>query len=209
MRTERSPGGGRASPPDPAVAVEYLRKLEDSLRSWYQAADTKAQVALTLNGVFLGFVTGSILTNRGDVARTVTDFGPETWGLLAAMAAGLAGAIGCAVACLAARGVGRARARRKLARHGVDKHRADTYAPEVTVFFTHLAELQPDRFAERMRTIDQPFVIQALASDHVEWSVFIGRKHRWVNRAFILTGVTLALFLGVGVSYLVRVTLGA
>src|SRR4029434_1242240 len=93
MRTERSPGGGRASPPDPAVAVEYLRKLEDSLRSWYQAADTKAQVALTLNGVFLGFVAGSILTNRGDVARTVTDFGPETWGLLAAMAAGCGGGV--------------------------------------------------------------------------------------------------------------------
>lgn len=58
-----------------------------------------------------------------------------------------------------------------------------------------------------MRTIDPEFVVQALAGDHVEWSVFIGRKHRWVNRAFVLTGFTLALFLCVGVSYVIRVSL--
>jgi hypothetical protein len=33
--------------------------------------------------------------------------------------------------------------------------------------------------------------------------------HRWVNRAFLLTGLALALFLGTGISYLIRMHLGA
>lgn len=71
MASERSNGlsSGVASPSD-SDAVDYLRKLDESLRYWYSAADTKAQVALTLNGVFLAFLTGSVLTSGDKVAKT-------------------------------------------------------------------------------------------------------------------------------------------
>jgi hypothetical protein len=101
------------------------------------------------------------------------------------------------------------RIREVFDRYQVDPDRAETYAPEVTVFFADLAELRPDRYAERMLLTDPQFRIRALASAHVEWSKSIRRKHRWVNRAFVLTGVALGFFICVGVSYLVRVGLAA
>jgi hypothetical protein len=41
-----------------AAAADHQWKLDDHLRYWYSAAETKAQVVLTLNGVFLAFLTG-------------------------------------------------------------------------------------------------------------------------------------------------------
>jgi hypothetical protein len=120
METE-SPAAGDARAAVLRDAVDYLRELEGRLRYWYSAAETKAQVVLTLNGVFLAFLTGSTLADRGDLARTTTAFGPETWVFLAGMGAGLAGAVACAVACLLARGVWPGQVRAALARHGVDR----------------------------------------------------------------------------------------
>jgi hypothetical protein len=193
----------------PETSVAYLRELEESLRYWYSAAETKAQVVLTLNGIFLAFLTGSMLTNRDKVTPTVAIFGPETWVFLAGMAAGLAGSILCAVACLMARGVWPRKVRKDLRDYRVDPDLADTYKPEVTVFFSHLAQLQPKHFVEQMRAIGPQFVVQALASDHIGWSKYILTKHRLVNGAFILTGIALGFFLCVGVSYLIRVGLAA
>jgi hypothetical protein len=97
--------------------------------------------------------------------------------------------------------------REVLRRYGVKPDQANTYAPEVTVFFAFLAELKPNRFAERMLSIDQQFVVKALASDHIAWSRQILHKHRWVDRAFIFTGITLGFFICVAVSYMIRVGL--
>jgi hypothetical protein len=209
MQTGSPSDSDEASPRNHDAAVDYLRELEASLRYWYSAAETKAQVVLTLNGVFLAFLTGSILTNRDNVAQTVSVFGPETWVFLAGMAAGVGGSVICAVACLMARGVRRKQAREKLTGYHVDRKQADTYKPEVTAFFAFLAELLPDQFAERMLTIDLQFVVRALAIDHIEWSKYIRSKHLFVNWAFVLTGVTLWFFMCVGVSYLIRVSLAA
>jgi hypothetical protein len=60
-----------------------------------------------------------------------------------------------------------------------------------------------------MLLINHQFVVRALASMNVEWSKAIRRKHRWVNRAFVLTGVALGFFICMSVSYLVRVSLTA
>jgi hypothetical protein len=193
----------------PETGLDYLWKLDESLRYWYTAAETKAQVTLTLDVVFLAFFTGSILTKRDDVAKTVTAFGPETWVFLAGMAAGVVGSIFCAIGCLMARGVLPHRIRMALAEHKVDPRQGHTYKPEVARAFAHLAELKPEQFVKQMRGIGPQFVVQALATDHIAWSKNIRRKHRLVNLAFILTGVALCSFLCVGVSYLIRVALAA
>jgi hypothetical protein len=199
---------GRVATPDrPETAVEYLRKLEESLRYWYSAAEMKAQVALTRNGVFLAFLTGSVLTSGDKAATTVAVFGPETWAFVAGLAAGIAGAIFAAVRCLVARGCRSKDINKTFAHYDVDPERGDTYSPEVSVFFAYLAELRPEHFVKQMRAIGPQFVVQALATDHVLWSRYILAKHRWVNLAFSLTGVALGFFLCVGVSYLIRVSL--
>jgi hypothetical protein len=201
------PASAETSPRSYDVAVEHLRSLQDSLRYWYQTADTKAQVVLTINGLFLTVLAGSILTRRDDVARTVTVFGPETWVLLAGTAAGFVASIFCAVMCLAPRGVQPQRERRDFDRYGVEPNQVDTYKPEVTVFFALVAQLQPEQFAKRMRSIDKQFVVNALASDTVVWSREILHKHRWVERAFIFTAITLGFFMCVAASYVIRISL--
>jgi hypothetical protein len=200
--------GRFATPHRSEAGAEYLRKLEESLRYWYSAAETKAQVVLTLNGVFLAFLTGSVLTSGDKAAKTVTVFGPETWAFVAGLAAGIAGAIFCAIRCLVARGCRSKDINKTFAQYEVDPEQGDTYIPEVSVFFAYLAQLRPEHFVKQMRAIGPQFVVQALATDNILWSKSILAKHRWVNLAFSLTGIALGFFLCVGVSYLIRVSLG-
>lgn len=207
MEIGSSASGEEASSPDYESAVEYLRDLEGGLRYWYQAAEIKAQVVVAINGALVALLGGSLLGNREDVAQTVTVFGPETWAFLAGITLAFALSIYCAVACLVARGLQQERVRETFDRYGVDPTRAETYQPEVTAFFLHLAALQHQPFRDRMLAVDQRFVVEALASSPVLFSTYVLRKHRWVNRAFISTGVGLGFFLCLGVSYLVRLVL--
>jgi hypothetical protein len=207
MQTDSSANGGDAASPDYGTAVAYLRDLEGGLRYWYQAAEIKAQVVLAIDGALVAILSGSLLGNRDGVARTVAVFGPETWVFLVGMTAAFALSIACAVICLVARGLQRKRVWEEFARYEVDPSEAATYAPEVTAFFLYLAALESAAFTERMRTVDPPFVLRALSSNPVRFARNIVRKHRWVNRAFVLTGVGLGFFLCLGVSYLVRVVI--
>jgi hypothetical protein len=52
------------------------------------------------------------------------------------------------------KGVRAKRTREVLYRYGVDPDRADTYVPEVAIFFADLAELRPDLYAEQMLLIN-------------------------------------------------------
>ena len=192
---------------DEQALREYLRDLGTDLRYWYQAAETKAQLVLTVNGLFVTFITAFALARRADVAQATAVFGVETWIFLAGMSLCLALAILSAVTCLASRGVGRRKLQRLLRHYAVDPDKADTYAPESTVFFHFLSALKAAPFAERLRTADQDFIVRALASDIIGFAPYIVAKHRWVNRAFILTGMTLGFFLCTGISYLIRVHL--
>jgi hypothetical protein len=205
METGSTASGEDPSSPDYGAALDYLRHLEEGLRYWYQAAEIKAQVVLAINGALVAFLGGSLLGNRGDVAQTVAVFGPETWLFLAGLTVAFALSITCAVFCLIARGLRRQRVRAEFAHWEVDPTDAATYVPEVTGFFLYLAALEPAPFTERMGTVDPPFVLRALSSNRIRFARNILHKHRWVNRAFICTGIGLGFFLCLGISYLVRV----
>ena len=145
---------------DDQALGEYLRDLATDLRYWYQSAETKAQLVLTVNGLFVTFLTASVLAGRAQVVQTTAVFGPETWIFLAAMSLCLALAILSAVVCLASRGTGRRRLRGLLSQYAVDPDKADTYAPELTVFFYFLSALKAAPFTERLRSADQDFIVR-------------------------------------------------
>lgn len=188
---------------------EYLRDLGADIRYWYQSAETKAQVVLTVNGLFVTFLTASALARRADVVQATAAFGAETWAFLAGMSLCMTLAILSAVTCLASRGLGRKKLQRLLGDYGVDPDKADTYAPEMTVFFYFLSALKAAPFTERLLTADQDFVVRALSGDIIGFAPYVVAKHRWVNLAFIMTGMTLGFFLCAGVSYVIRVRLAA
>lgn len=81
-----------------------LRDLREHLGYWYSSAEAKAQLVLTVNGLFVTFLTAAALGTRADVVQATAVFGPETWAFLALMALCLALAILSAVICVASRG---------------------------------------------------------------------------------------------------------
>jgi hypothetical protein len=80
--------------------LEYARRIFDSVLDWYKNADTKAQIILTINGVFLAFLTGSIFKKQDDIGPMFSRFGGETWLLLGLMCVALTGSILSAIVCL-------------------------------------------------------------------------------------------------------------
>jgi hypothetical protein len=62
-------------PPDQQAALEYLRGVGADLRYWYQSAEVKAQLVLTVNGIFLTFLTTSVLASGTAVAQDTAAFG--------------------------------------------------------------------------------------------------------------------------------------
>lgn len=179
-----------------AGPLQYTRRLYANLLEWYRGAETKAQIILSLDGVFVAFLTGAFFSGPADLDPILALFSPATWLLLAAMCVSLPASIACAVAALHSRlGAGRD-AEGASARPGPEPH-----APPVPWFFEHVGRVDPGRLAARLREVDAEAEIATLAQQIHVLSGNVSRKHRWVNRGFLLAGLSLALFLAAGVSY--------
>jgi hypothetical protein len=59
-------------------------------------------------------------------------------------------------------------------------------------------------FASRVARVDASVEAHTLASNAIPLAEHVVKKHRLVNRGFASAGLALVLFLGVGVSYVVR-----
>jgi hypothetical protein len=84
--------------------------------------------------------------------------------------------------------------------------KSEPYKPEMMWFFGSIALLEKKPFQERIKNITDEDEIIALSSQIYEVSKNVLNKHKWVNRGFLLTGLSLILFMMVGVSYLVRLS---
>jgi hypothetical protein len=188
-----------------SIALEYLRRLYANVLEWYKSAETKAQLILTLDGVFLSFLTGSILSDPSKVRGIVDSFGPETWLFLTLMSASLSASMVSALFCLFPR-VFRPASLTEIYDHfGVDPEKASTYDPHVLWFFQMIAGLNQAQFEQRLRGIDAELETTALASQIYILSGNVINEHRWVDRGFAFTAGSLILFLATGIGYIFRV----
>jgi hypothetical protein len=73
--------------------VEYLRHMYAMTRAWYTAAETKAQLLLAVNGLFVTVLFGILFGNSGDRHLEYAKFGSGTWVLLSVSAVALVIAI--------------------------------------------------------------------------------------------------------------------
>src|SRR4051812_28210859 len=76
-----------------AARTEYARRVYDRVMDWYKVAETKAQLVLTVNGVFITIGFGIVSAKPDGVSVPTRTVGPETWGFLALAVSALAGAI--------------------------------------------------------------------------------------------------------------------
>jgi hypothetical protein len=191
---------------DTSPALEYARRIFDDALGWYKNADSKAQIILTLDGAFLAFLTDSIFRQQAELLPLLSKFGWETWLLLGLMCAALSGSILSAIICLWSRIDSQEKLDELLREGGVDVKSAETYKPEFMLFFQFLSRLQASQLAMRLSTLDQRFELEALAHETQVLSGNVMKKHSWVNVGFALVGLSLLLFLGAAISYVIRIS---
>ncbi|HEX6367670.1 MAG TPA: Pycsar system effector family protein [Longimicrobium sp.] len=196
----------KASPEtDPTAALEYARRLFENVTAWYDAADTKAQVILTVNGAFIAFLSSTMFAEPAKMRALSGSFSPGTWVLLLLMSLCLAGSIGAALACLWSRLYSNREVDEIFRQLGVVVGESASYKPDVLWFFQLVPRLDPTQFQARLLQVDEADEVSALAFQISALSANVTRKHRWVNAGFVLAGLSFVLFLAAGMSYLASV----
>ncbi|CAA9474897.1 MAG: hypothetical protein AVDCRST_MAG65-1051 [uncultured Solirubrobacteraceae bacterium] len=192
------------APPSPATDRDHVQALYDRVIAWYEDAERKAQLILTLDGVFLSFLSTSAFNSPGELRTITGQFGWETWTCLGLMATALVLSIISAVVALRSRLMTPSALEHDFRSRGVNPSDEATYAPAVMWFFQHVADLEPDAFARAMLRPDRDLAVRSLAASAVPLARNVVRKHRWVNRGFFFAGAVLLFFLGAAVSYVLR-----
>jgi hypothetical protein len=188
---------------DFSPSLDYVRRVYTNNIDWYKNADTKAEIVLTLDGIFLAFVTSSIFVQQADLREILAYFTFGSWLFLGLMSLALAGSIFCAIACLWSRiSLIKYIKEKYFAEHKTQVDQIEPYRPETTFFFQKISRLDPDLYQRRLLSVDQEFEIMALAADTHTLAGNVLEKHVWVDLSFILAGASLLSFLALGISYL-------
>lgn len=189
-------------------SLDYSRRLYGNILDWYKNADTKAQILLTLAGVFLSFLTSTAFTNKDNLGSILGLFGLETWILLSCMTVFLIATIVSALLCLRSRTAIPKEIVEHLHDIVGDRADKDRQWPETMWFFGIIAQLKDrKRFQSRLHEFTEEDELCALSSQIFLLSKNVLEKHKWVNRGFMLITLTLLAFLLSGISYVVRVNL--
>jgi hypothetical protein len=192
------------SNPELTDALDYARRVFDKVLDWYKNADSKAQIILTLDGIFLTFLTSSVFRSPNEISNVISRFKFDTWLFLALMCLCLVGSIVSALMCLWSRVFLRAQQDSVLIRAKEELKTSERYSPNVMLFFKTISWLDHDEFQEQLGKVDKEFEIKALASQIFLLSKRVYRKHLLINCGFVLAGASLIFFLAVGISYLAR-----
>lgn len=189
-------------------SLVYVRRLFDNILDWYKNADTKAQILLTLAGVFISFLASTVFAKKKDIQSILDLFEIETWILLFFMVAFLIAAIVSALQCLRSRLADPEDIEKHLLNIVNDSEGKDRQWPETMWFFGMIAQLKDRRrFQSRLHEFTEEDELRALSSQIFIVSRNVLNKHRWVNRGFLFISLTLLAFLASGVSYVARVKL--
>ena len=179
--------------PSPRPALEYARRLYANILAWYESAERKAQIVLTVDGVFLGLLTASFTSGVTELRGVVDAFGPLTWLALSVALVMLLASLLSAVWCLRSRQV-----------YGP----ASDSPAETMWFYRMIAAKQQAEFMAQARAIDEATEVDALTSQVWRLSHIVATKHTWANVAFASTGLSLFAFTLAAASY-VGLDLGA
>lgn len=182
------------------AAADYNRRVYASTREWYNVAEAKAQLLLTVNGVFVTILSSLLFSRIGNIHAGISNFGPVTWFFLGVSVAALVCALTCAAGCLWS---WHSQSGKEFAQLGVNPGDPASYRPEVLWYFGHLARLQPDGAVERLRKADRTFEAETLSYNVVDLAAKVLRKHRLVNAGWALTALALISLVAAGMSFLI------
>ena len=182
--------------------LDYVKQLYDDRRAWYQDVQSRAQLILTIDGIAIAFLTGTLLTKASDVSTTIQLFEWDTWVLLALLALSLLFSLLLTSLSMTPR------QRSKKLRQDIAGLRGETpYPPSGMWWFVHIGALDKGRFVDEAVHTQPEFAARALADDVFELSHHLERKYRLVRRAYKWTAAALVFFMATGADYLVHVAL--
>lgn len=186
--------------------VEYVRRLYAEVLDWYKNADSKAQVALAINGGFLAFLTGTVFSDPDKLQAVLSRFTGVTWSLIILMVLSLLGSVGAALYCLWSRIYSAKEVQQIISTTEQENATSNTYPPGAIMwFFQLIGGLEQDKFQATLETVSQEFELKTLSKEVYILSKNVCRKHLAVNAAFMFVGINLILFLAAGISYMVTV----
>jgi hypothetical protein len=174
-------------------SIEYTRSLYDDVVYWYRNADTKAQILLTLIGVFIGFLTSTVFVKVDDLKDITHYFDKIIWFTLSIMATTVTLSVFAALACLWSRIRLRDETREEL-----DTILTNTNHPisgRIIGYFETLWRLPQEKFESSLMVLSYDDEVRIRAaqihalSRHVHW------KHIFVNIGFVLGGLSLLFYL--------------
>jgi hypothetical protein len=181
--------------------VEYLRHMYAMTRAWYTASETKAQLLLAVNGLFVTVLFGILFGNSGARNLGTAKLKSGTWMLISVSVVALVMAIVCAALCLWSL---HGRAKEEVNKFGIDPEDPDpdpdSFPPEVLWYFGHLVHLERDAVKKRLRSVDRRFEIETLSYHVVDLAHKVLRKHRYVNAGWAFTALALIALVAAGVS---------
>ena len=181
-------------------ALAYSRSVYSSMIDWYKVADTKGQLLLTLNGIYITVLSSVAIASPHNLVNRKAHLMPATWVFLAGAAAATAISVLSAIFCLRSR-LSNARLDKRLdlfvEPNSVGPNR---YRPAVTFWFGTIARLDPRVGQTMLQSADETFELVALTEEIFLLAPNVLEKHRWVNRGWVAAGASLLLLLAAAVS---------
>ena len=171
--------------------LTYLRRAYESTRQWYSIIETKCQLLLGVNGVFVTVIFGSIFGKSEDVRPTIRLFGPETWVFCGLAVVSIVSSVVCAA--LSMYSLHGRTSREELEILGVDPTKPATYKSEALWYFGHLAHLDYKTAVRRLREVGGISEVDVISHHLVTLSSRVLRKHRYANAGWVLTACSLIM----------------
>jgi hypothetical protein len=175
---------------------------------WYKDVQSRAQLALTLDGAFIAILSGAIVAKSSDLVVTLNSFGWDTWVLLTGMAASFVLSILFSMLALLPFGFRRNEIDANFLRFRREDDDARRDPPTSVMWYSgYIKRLERApflRYSERMGSREHR---AALASQIFALAERLERKYRWVFLGYACAGAgVLTMLLAVG-SYLLHIKL--
>jgi hypothetical protein len=157
----------------------YARTEYSLVLKWYQSAESKAQIMLTVNGALITVVAKVVFDKTAkDVASMRASYSSSTWALLAVTLLCLVGSIWLCVRCLWSRVYRSAEM--------VPSDRRPTLIGSLG-FFQKYAALDVSELHRMMADISADDELKVICFQLVNLGQRVTKKHRLVNFAFLST----------------------
>jgi hypothetical protein len=184
----------------PPGALAFSREVYASTLDWYKVADSKGQLLLALNGVYITVLSSVTIASSQNMVKLRTSLPPVTWFLLVGAAVATAVSILMAIAGLYSR-LSNTRLDESIKER--DPRGGNRYRPAALYWFgtiARVADVDPSTGLRMLRSADEAFELSAVTEDLFQLASKVLAKHRYVNKGWVAAGASLLFLLAAAAS---------